>query len=43
MNCIYAEDEDYSICKDQNVFSADATIECIEDRPGYNITIKVMI
>ena len=43
VNCLFGEDEGYGICKDQNVFPADATIECVEDRPGYNITIKVII
>ena len=34
-----AEDEDYNICKNENAFSNSATIECVENRTGYDITI----
>ena len=39
VHCLFAEDEDYNICKKENVFPNGATIECVENRPGYNITI----
>ena len=39
VNCFHAEDEDYNICKNENVFPDSATIECVENRPGYDITI----
>ena len=39
VHCFYAEDEDYNICKNEKVFPESATIECVEDRPGYDIKI----
>ena len=36
---MFAEDEHFDICKKENVFPDGATIECVENRPGYNITI----
>ena len=39
VHCSSAEDEDYNICKNKKVFPDSATIECVENRPGYDITI----
>ena len=36
---MFAEDEHFDICKKENVFPDGATIECVENRPGYDITI----
>ena len=40
VHCIEGEDEADETCKDLDLFPEEATIECIENRLGYNITIK---
>ena len=42
VQCIEGEDEDFEICKDRLVFPDGATIKCIENRPGYDITIQAV-
>ena len=42
MHCIHGEDESDETCKGRLSFPEEATIECIENRLGYNITIKAI-
>ena len=40
VHCIEGEDESDETCKDSLAFPEEATIECIENRLGYDINIK---
>ena len=42
VHCFFGEDESDEICKDVLSFQEEATIECLENRPGYNITIRAI-
>ena len=39
VHCIYGEDEHDKLCFERISFPKDATIKCIENRPGYDFTI----
>lgn len=42
VHCIYGEDEEDKLCFERFSFREDATIECIENRPGYYFTIMAI-
>ena len=42
VHCFFGEDEADETCKDMLSFPEEATIKCLENRPGYNITIQAI-